>query len=207
MEIKVTGRLILASASPRRRELLTLMGLAFEVAPSGIEEATREGDAPGEHVLRLAKQKAQALSAHYPDAWIMGADTIVVLDEEILGKPGAASEAGEMLRRLSGREHQVYTGFALARKETDLLEGDVARSSVFFKNISEEEINRYVKTEEPYDKAGGYALQGRGACFISKIYGSYTNVIGLPLCEVVSLMRRVGAIIFPGENNVSGHRE
>lgn len=207
MEIRVAGRLVLASVSARRRELLTLMGLAFEVAPSGIEEATREGESPGEHVLRLAKQKAQALSAHYPDSWIMGADTIVVLDEEILGKPGAATEAREMLRKLSGREHQVYTGFALARKEIDLLEGGVVRSSVFFKNISEEEINRYVRTEEPYDKAGGYALQGRGAFFINKINGSYTNVIGLPLCEVVSLMRRVDAIIFPGGNNVSGHRE
>ena len=196
MGIIVAGKLILASESPRRIELLRLTGLDFEVMPSSIEEMPQKGESPAEHVLGLSRQKANAISSRYPDAWILGADTIVVVNGEMMGKPAHASEAREMLARLSGREHYVHTGFTIVRKTADVLLGDVVTSSVIFKNISEEEKNWYVRTEEPYDKAGGYAVQGAGAIFIREIHGSYTNVIGLPLCETVSLLKRAGAIEF-----------
>lgn len=196
MGVIVAGKLILASESPRRIELLRLMGLDFEVMPSSIEEMPQKGESPVEHVFGLSRQKARAVSICYPDAWILGADTIVVVNGEMMGKPAHASEAREMLTKLSGREHYVHTGFTIARKTAGVLLGDVVTSSVLFKNISEEEINWYVRTEEPYDKAGGYAVQGAGAMFIREIHGSYTNVIGLPLCEAVSLLKRAGAIEF-----------
>ena len=198
MGIKTAGKLILASASPRRKELLKLLGLHFDVLPSGIEETSRSGETPEEHVLRLSTQKVFALSSSYPEAWVIGADTVVVLDGGFMGKPATIAEAKIMLKKLSGREHQVYTGFAIARKITDILLQEAVISSVFFKRLSEEEVNWYVETDEPYDKAGGYALQGRGAFFISRITGSYTNVIGLPLCEAVNLLKSAGAIEFPG---------
>lgn len=196
MGITVAGKLILASESPRRKELLRLTGLDFEVIPSGIEEMPQKGENPAEHVLELSKRKAGAVSSLRPDAWILGADTIVVIDGEIMGKPAQTSEAKRMLRKLSGREHHVHTGFTIVRETVDIFLGDVVTSSVLFKDISEEEINWYVRTEEPYDKAGGYAVQGAGAIFIKEIRGSYTNVIGLPLCEAVSLLKQVGAIEF-----------
>jgi septum formation protein len=201
MVAAAAGKLILASTSPRRIELLRLMGLDFEVMPAGVEERHMAGEGPGEHVLRLSRQKAHAVSCRYPDAWVMGADTIVVINGEMLGKPAAVSEAKEMLKKLSGREHCVYTGFTVMRQAGEVLSGDVAISSVLFKDISEEEINWYVRTEEPYDKAGGYALQGIGAFFIREIRGSYTNIIGLPLCEAVSMLKSLGAIEFPGIDN------
>lgn len=196
MGVIVAGKLILASESPRRIELLRLVGLDFEVMPSSIEEMPQKGESPVEHVLGLSRRKARAVSSRYPDAWILGADTIVIINGEMMGKPAHASEAREMLTKLSGREHHVHTGFTIARKTADVLLGDVVTSSVLFKNISEAEINWYVRTEEPYDKAGGYAAQGAGAIFIREIHGSYTNVIGLPLCEAVSLLKRAGAIEF-----------
>ena len=197
MGIKTAGKLILASASPRRKELLKLLGLDFEVLPSGVEETSRTGETPEEHVLRLSAQKVLALSSSYPEAWIIGADTVVVLDGGFMGKPATIAEAKIMLKKLSGREHQVHTGFTIARKITDILLQEAVISSVFFKRLSEEEVNWYVETDEPYDKAGGYALQGMGAFFISRITGSYTNVIGLPLCEAVNLLKSAGAIEFP----------
>jgi len=197
MGIKTAGKLILASASPRRKELLKLLGLDFEVLPSCIEETSRTGETPKEHVLRLSAQKVLALSSFYPEAWIIGADTVVVLDGGFMGKPATIAEAKIMLKKLSGREHQVHTGFTIARKITDILLQEAVISSVFFKRLSEEEVNWYVETDEPYDKAGGYALQGMGAFFISRITGSYTNVIGLPLCEAVNLLKSAGAIEFP----------
>jgi septum formation protein len=199
--IMVRGQLILASASPRRIELLKLAGLDFNVIPSSIEETPLKGETPREHVLRLSREKAQAVSARYPDAWVIGADTIVVINGEIMGKPDGVSEAREMIKKLSGHEHHVHTGFAIARQSAGVLMEDIVTSSVLFKNISEEEINWYIGTKEPYDKAGGYAVQGAGAYFIKEIHGSYTNVIGLPLCEAISLLKQAGAIEFPGGNN------
>ncbi len=193
--------LILASASPRRIELLERVGLAFRVMPSGLEEAAQPGETPEESVLRLAAAKAEALARLHPDAWVLGADTIVVIDGRVLGKPADREEAKGMLRTLSGREHTVYTGFALLAGGGHRTIRRAVASSVLFKPISEEEMNWYVRSDEPYDKAGGYAVQGMGAFFIQEIRGSYTNVMGLPLCEVMEALREAGAIRFTDNGN------
>jgi septum formation protein len=205
MGITVLGRFILASASPRRSELLNQLGLEFEVVPSGIDEVAQEGETPAEHVRRLATAKAGELADRYPEAWVIGADTIVVINGDLLGKPADESEARAMLAKLSGRKHEVFTGIAVMRKSAEINLSEVVTSEVIFKDISEEEMDWYVKTDEPYDKAGGYAVQGGGAFFIKEIHGSYTNVIGLPLYEAVSLLKLAGAIKFPGGNHGTGY--
>ena len=196
--VVVSGRFILASASPRRTELLTLLGLCFEIMPSHVDEAFVTGETPREHVLRLSEAKAMTASVLHPDAWVMGADTIVIINGEVLGKPRTPDEAKEMLGKLSGRVHTVFTGFTVARKSSDIFIRDAVESSVRFREIPEDEMARYIQSKEPYDKAGGYAVQGMGAFFIKEIYGSYTNVMGLPLCEVVDVLKSVGAIAFNG---------
>jgi len=193
-----SGRFILASASPRRIELLSLLGLRFEVMPSQVDEVFMQGEAPREHVLRLSEEKAENAAALHPDAWVMGADTIVIIDGDVLGKPRTPNEAKEMLGKLSGRVHTVFTGFTVTRRNAQILIREAIESSVRFRDIREDEMAWYIKSEEPYDKAGGYAVQGMGAFFIREIHGSYTNVMGLPLCEVVDVLKSVGAIDFTG---------
>lgn len=188
--------LILASASPRRIELLKQLGLALEVIPSGIEEGACDGEQPGEHVLRLAVEKTDCISEKHPEAWVLGADTIVYIDEKILGKPHSPQEAKAMLRSLSGRTHQVFTGYAIVRRDRGQRKTGVVESRVLFREITPDELNWYVASDEPYDKAGAYAVQGRGAFFIKGIQGSFTNVMGLPLCEVVSSLKELGIIDF-----------
>ena len=201
MGIVVWGRFILASASPRRVELLKLTGLQFEVIPGCVNEAYMKGETPEEHVLRLSEEKAQVIASRYPDAWVLGADTIVIINGEILGKPRTISEAKEMLGKLSGQEHRVFTGFTIAKKTTGILIRDVVASLVTFKEIPEDEMAWYIRSDEPYDKAGGYAVQGMSTIFIREIRGSYTNVMGLPLCEVVEALKSIGAIEFSEENH------
>ncbi|MGV8081837.1 MAG: Maf family protein [Syntrophales bacterium] len=203
MGIIQKNTLILASASPRRIELLERVGLAFQVLPSGIEEEDRPEESPEEHVLRLSAAKAETLARKNPDAWVLGADTIVVIDGDILGKPADREEAKAMLRKLSGREHTVYTGFSVLSGGGRLTVARSVSSTVLFKSLSEEEMNWYVRSDEPYDKAGGYAVQGMGAFFIQEIRGSYTNVMGLPLCEVIEILREAGAIRFSTNGNDS----
>jgi septum formation protein len=199
--VTTSGRFILASASPRRIELLTLLGLRFEVMPSNVDEQFMIGEAPRDHVLRLSEEKAQKAAARHPEAWVMGADTIVIIDGDVLGKPRTQDEAKEMLGRLSGKIHTVFTGFTVVRKSADILVRDAVSSSVHFREILEDEMAWYIKSQEPYDKAGGYAVQGLGAFFIKEIHGSYTNVMGLPLCEVVDVLKRIGAIGFTGASD------
>ena len=202
-----SSRLILASASPRRKELLRVVGLNFEVMPSGVDEVFLKGDTPREHVLRLSEEKALSIASRNPDAWVLGVDTIVIINGEILGKPLAADEAREMLCKLSGRKHKVITGFCIAGKDANVMVRSAVESSVVFKEVPEDEIEWYVRTEEPYDKAGGYAVQGIGAFFIREIHGSYTNVVGLPLCEVMETLKEIGAIRFSkGESYVNDKR-
>lgn len=197
----VSDRLILASASPRRSELLRQLGLQFEIVPSNIDESLQAGETPAEHVLRLAAAKAAEISTRYPTAWVIGADTIVVINGDILGKPANEREARIMLGKLSGNKHRVFTGVAVMRTLAAVNLSEVVASEVIFKAISAAELNWYVATDEPYDKAGAYAVQGCGAFFIREIHGSYTNVIGLPLCEAVTLLESAGAIQFPGGNH------
>lgn len=201
MGIVAAGRIILASASPRRIELLKLTGLHFEVIPCCVNEAYRKGETPEEHVLRLSEKKAQVIVNQHPDAWVLGADTIVTIHGEILGKPGTAASAKEMLGKLSGQKHRVVTGFTITRKTTGVLVREVVGSSVIFREIPEDEMSWYIRSEEPYDKAGGYAVQGMSALFIREIRGSYTNVMGLPLCELVETLKSIGAIEFSEENH------
>ena len=185
---------ILASASPRRRELLRALIPDFEIIPSNVDERLVAGESPEEHVLRLSREKALAVSRAHPTRWVLGADTIVVVDGEVLGKPDTPEEAKRMLGILSGREHCVITGFALVKGERGVVVNDTVRSGVLFKEISADEMEWYTRTDEPYDKAGGYAVQGKASFFIKEIHGSYTNVIGLPLCEVITAMEQAGAL-------------
>jgi septum formation protein len=196
MGIHLSAPLILASASPRRIELLRLLGLDFAVIPSGADETFRPGEAPLAHVLRLSADKAGLISAVHPGSWVLGADTIVVIDGEVLGKPADPVEARQMLGKLSARAHTVYTGFTLVWQDARIAVSEGIASTVIFRAISEDEMAWYVNSPEPYDKAGAYAVQGRGAFFIKEIRGSYTNVMGLPLCEVVDVLKKVGALKF-----------
>lgn len=196
MEIKTSGRLILASASPRRGEFLKLMGLDFDIMPGDIDETFRPEESPREHVLRLSEEKALSVALSHPDAWVLGADTIVVVAGELLGKPGSPAEATRMLKKLSGREHEVLTGFTIVRQDRQVRVREVVESSVFFREIAADEMAWYTGTGESYDKAGAYAVQGMGGCFVREIRGSCSNVVGLPLCEVIEALKRVAAIRF-----------
>ena len=196
MTIRLSKSFILASASPRRQKLLRSVGLKFKVIPAHVNEEYLQGESPREHVRRLSRNKAMAIAQKNPDAWVLGADTIVVIDDLILGKPKNKKQAREMLDRLSDREHKVFTGFTLAHVATKVYKTKVIRSTVQFKKISPEEMEWYVSCDEPYDKAGGYAVQGKGAYFIKSIRGSYTNVIGLPLGEVLKELKNLKALNF-----------
>jgi septum formation protein len=183
------ARLVLASASPRRRELLGQLGLRFEVVAADIDETPHLQESAEAYVLRLAREKARSVAARHPSAWVLAADTTVALGSELLGKPASVEEARSMLQRLSGRTHEVYTGVALAGRAEDSL---VARSRVTFRELSMAEINWYAACGEPLDKAGSYAVQGKGGFLIASVEGSPTNVIGLPLAEAVALLERAG---------------
>ncbi|HWG17974.1 MAG TPA: Maf family protein [Acidobacteriaceae bacterium] len=183
-------RLILASASPRRRELLAQAGYSFEVHAADIDESQRAGESPSAYVLRLAEEKAHAvLSKHtdQTDLIVLGADTTVVLDDTILGKPADAADAREMLRRLSGRTHQVLTGIAAATRAG--ISTAVESTDVTFSEIPEAELDAYCATSEPLDKAGAYGIQGYAARWIPCIDGCYFNVMGLPIARTVRLIK------------------
>jgi septum formation protein len=180
--------LILASQSPRRRYLLTQAGLEFSVIPSRFDESTVTLSSPETYVRYLAENKAADVSGQYPASWVIGADTIVFIDATILGKPGSPSEARAMLNRLNGRTHQVLTGYCICRHNTGKFFSDTVRTDVCFKKLTDREIDWYVNSDEPYDKAGAYAIQGLGSFLVKRINGSYTNVVGLPVCEVMDFL-------------------
>ena len=179
------GRLILASASPRRRELLTQIGLRFEVVVTDVDESRLTDESPDAYVERLAISKARA--GHRGDGVAIGSDTIVLVGDEILGKPGGPKEGKAMLQRLSGRPNQVKTGVAVY--DSQRTESVVVTTQVMFRDISEAEIDANVQTCEGRDKAGGYGIQGIGSIFASSIEGSYSAVVGLPLAETEALLR------------------
>jgi nucleoside triphosphate pyrophosphatase len=187
----VTGldRLVLASASPRRRELLAQAGFTFDVISADIPEVRKPGEDPIRFVTRLAREKAEAVLASHPvtaDTMILGADTIVLVDDEVLGKPQDAADAARMLRLLSGQTHQVITGVCLAKGRERQRAAEV--TFVRFATLSDEEIAEYVATGEPLDKAGAYAIQGRAGRWVLRIHGCYFNVVGLPLALVSSMI-------------------
>jgi septum formation protein len=184
-------RVILASQSPRRRELLTLVGIEHEVRPADVDESALPGERPAPHAERLARAKAETLARAHPDALVIAADTIVVIDGEILGKPRDVPHAAAMLRRLSGREHTVFTAVACARGRA--VASSVEQVGVRFRPLADEEIAAYVATGEPMDKAGAYGIQGYGATIVERIDGDYFAVMGLPLLRTVELARGLGA--------------
>jgi septum formation protein len=186
--------IVLASASPRRAELLASAGLSFMVVPSRVVEERLPGEAPEEFVRRLAAAKAREVAGTRRDGVVLGADTEVVLDGEVLGKPRDDEDARSMLARLSGRAHDVVTGYEIYDVAAGRGEGGVVRTRVEFAPLSRGEIDAYVASGEPRGKAGAYAIQGRAAGMIRRIEGSYTNVVGLPLREVLEALRRMGTL-------------
>ena len=185
-------KIILASQSPRRRELLSRIGIThFDVLPAQGEEHIDHSLPAGLLVEALARQKAAEIAACAPpDAVIIAADTVVALDNEILGKPHTAQEAAEMLQKLSGRQHTVYTGVAVRQNDTELVEREAAQ--VHFRPLSPQEIRAYIATGEPMDKAGAYGVQGYGCLFVEGIVGDYYNVMGLPVCRLGRMLRQFG---------------
>lgn len=183
-------RVVLASASPRRRELLNLIGISHEVRPANIDETIRTRETPRRHAERLAREKAGAIAMRDPDLITIGADTIVVVNRKVLGKPADAAQATHMLGLLSGREHTVVTAVAVSRGKK--LRSAVEEVRVRFRRLSAEEIEAYIATGEPMDKAGAYGIQGFGATIVERIEGDYFAVMGLPLARLVGLMRDVG---------------
>ncbi|MBW3563113.1 MAG: Maf family protein [Acidobacteria bacterium] len=191
-------RLILASGSPRRLELLRSIGIDPIVIPSRIEERLEPGESPGEYVTRLSEEKAVSVGRKQPDDWIVAADTIVVLEGEILEKPVSETDAAAMLSRLSGRTHTVLTAVTLHRQQVHT-ETTVTATDVKIAEMLRDEIAWYLSTGESMDKAGAYAAQGVGALFIEELTGSYSNVVGLPLARLYRMMKSVG--IFPPEES------
>jgi septum formation protein len=196
-------RIYLASRSPRRRELLHQIGIAFEVLPLrhdmqhnvDVDETPLAGEVPNAYVMRIARAKAvagwrQIIAQSLPHHPVLAADTTVVLDDEIVGKPDNAEHAQILLRRLSGKAHQVLTAIAVAY--ADRIETALSTSTVEFRELGNDEISRYVTTGEPLDKAGAYAIQGRAAVFVRAINGSYSGIMGLPLYEAAELLRKLG---------------
>lgn len=188
------AEIVLASASPRRQQYLLDMGLQFRVCIAALLEQPFAGEDPAAFVLRMAKEKAEAVRVSFPEAWVISGDTVVCLGQRILGKPEDATDAVKILMDLSGREHQVRTGFCVSHGGMQV---EIARSvttTVRFAAFSEVTARAYVATGESLDKAGAYAIQGRGACLVEAISGSYTNVVGLPLFEVLQVLEENGVI-------------
>jgi septum formation protein len=183
-------RLILASASPRRRELLKNAGLDFDVRPSSVEESVGAGESPEEFARRAAREKALDVAAAAPaNALVLGADTVVALGNEILGKPSDPQDAARMLQKLSGTTHRVITGICLVRAPAKIQAEEHETTLVTFRRLDAKEIEEYLATGEPFDKAGAYGIQGFASRFVTRIEGCYFNVVGLPLARVYGLLK------------------
>ncbi len=195
----MSKELILASSSPRRKNLLSSIELEFEVIPAEVRETPSPHETAKDFALRIAERKAVFVGERYPHSWIIGADTVIAIGGEILGKPSGKEETKRMLKRLAGKEHLVITGYCLLKlAEGKKMEG-AEETRVKIKPLKEMEIDWYINTGEPFDKAGGYAIQGKGAFMVEWIEGSYTNVVGLPLCQLIELLKGEGVSIFSKE--------
>ncbi|WP_341864983.1 Maf family protein [Desulfofustis glycolicus] len=186
--------LVLASASPRRKRMLTELGLHFRICPASLDERPKEGEDPGDYVCRIAEEKARMVGVNFASEWILAADTTVVLDSEALGKPRDSEEAVTMLCRLAGREHFVLTGFTLYCRRESFCHVDCVATRVRFAPFGRQLARAYVRTGESLDKAGGYGIQGKGGMLVAAIDGSYSNVVGLPLAEISDLLTELGII-------------
>jgi septum formation protein len=192
------NKIILASNSPRRRELLSSIGVVFTVIPANVDEFLISGESPADYAERLSDEKAGEVAVAHPDAYVIGADSVVVLDGRIMGKPRDAKDAKDMLKSLSGRTHSVITGYSVVVKDNDIEVSGRAETLVTMKELKGEEIAAYVATSEPMDKAGAYAIQGYASSMVREINGSYSNVVGLPVSEVVGVLIDLGALRYAG---------
>lgn len=191
------NKIVLASASPRRRELMSQVGIKFDVMPSNISEESLHGETAEEYVLRLSVEKASEVAVRITDKnvkWIIGSDTIVLSEGKILGKPIDDNDAIYMLNMLSGKKHSVVTGYCIYNVLTDEVIKRSVETVVTFKKLNSDEIFGYVDSGESMDKAGAYAIQGLGAFMVESIDGSYTNVVGLPICQIVNDLKLAGAV-------------
>lgn len=191
-------RFILASSSPRRRQLLESIGLQFDVVPSNVPEQRGEDETPEEYVARLSREKARAVAAQYPERWVIAADTTVVLGDQVLEKPADSDDARRMLGAIAGKTHMVFSGLTVMRIEPSYHETHVAATEVRMLPMTAHDIDWYARTGEPLDKAGAYAAQGIGGMFVDSVHGSFTNVVGLPLALLFQMLRKAG--IDPLEN-------
>jgi septum formation protein len=189
--------IVLASVSTRRAALLASAGIRVQVIPSRIREEFVAQESTHDHVRRLAEAKVRAVAGEHGGRFFIGADTIVVCGGEVMGKPHDRPDAERMLRKLSGGSHEVITGYAVYDALKDRVQVGAVTTRVWFKALQPEEVAAYVATGCPLDKAGAYGIQGRAAYMIARIDGSYTNVVGLPLCEVVDALARMGAVSYP----------
>jgi septum formation protein len=185
-------RIILASASPRRKELLEKLGLKFEVDASNCEEEIDPSQEPAELVRRISMTKAKSVAQRHQDAVIIAADTIGVIGKKLLGKPHTADEACKMLAQISGKSHEVITGFSVLDTATNKIVSGTVSTKVYIKKLAKREIDAYVQTGEPLDKAGAYGIQGLGAVIVEKIEGDYYNVMGLPLSALAEVLKEFG---------------
>jgi septum formation protein len=183
-----TEKIILASGSPRRKAYLKEMGLSFRVVPASIEEKCALGEEPKHYIRRLAQEKALCVAAKYPDCWIVSADTVVCLGNLLLEKPLDKEDAVKTLMTLSGQEHTVRTALCLHHNEKSVVKIRAVSTRVIFWDYTEDVAKSYVDSGEPMDKAGSYGIQGKGAFLVREIHGSYSNVVGLPLCEFIEML-------------------
>ncbi|MFC1923925.1 Maf family protein [Chloroflexota bacterium] len=188
-------KIVLASASPRRKELLERIGLKFDIEPSNHEEKVKPGLEPHEQAKSLSLEKAKLIAGNYRDALVIAADTFIVLDGEILGKPITEDEARRMLEKISGKQHSVITGFTIIDTASGNMLSRSEETKVYIRELSSKEIDSYVRSKEPLDKAGAYAIQGLGSVIVKKIEGDYFNVIGLPLSAVTESLKEFGVYI------------
>lgn len=194
---RIQPPLILASQSPRRRYLLEKAGISVTVIPSSVDESAIQATSPEQMVRLLAEAKAGEIAAAHRNSWVIGADTVVVSDGRVMGKPDSIADARRMLSRLSGQIHTVMTGFCIRCEERNRIHSDTVTTAVEFKQLATEEIEWYIHTGEPFDKAGAYAIQGLGTFLVKSITGSYTNVVGLPVCEVIEFLIHEGIVKYP----------
>ncbi|MGA3172988.1 MAG: nucleoside triphosphate pyrophosphatase [Syntrophorhabdales bacterium] len=186
--------IVLASESTRRIDILRSLGISFAIMPPAIIERRRPYESPKDYVLRISYEKAQKVGSLFPEKWIIGADTVVVHKGRVLGKPKTEEDAFAMLKRLRANWHKVFTGYCILNVSKRIVYQDVAETKVFIKDLTDEEIAKYVETSEPFDKAGSYAVQGKGGYMVKEIKGSYTNVVGLPICEITEALLSLGIL-------------
>jgi septum formation protein len=193
-QVKDGDSIVLASESTRRVDILRTLGISFSIIPPDIDETKNKDETPQQFVERIAHEKAIKVGNHFPDKWVIAADTIVVLKGKVLGKPKNERDAFNMLKTLRGKWHKVITGYCVLNLLKNIVYQDIVETKVFVRHMTDDEINRYIKTSEPMGKAGSYAVQGKGGYMVKEIKGSYTNVVGLPICEIAEALLSLGVL-------------